>query len=138
MSPELELVNHWLQIAENDLRAAQVDLDVNPPLVEDACFHCQQVVEKVLKAFLTFHGIEFEKSHEIEYLLDLCIGKTSSFEQVRDIAGPLTSYAVRIRYPYPGPPLTLDEARETLSVARQVWNFVLPLLPREVHPSTIH
>lgn len=29
-----------------------LDLAAEPPLVEDACFHAQQVVEKVLKAFL--------------------------------------------------------------------------------------
>ena len=31
----------WLQKAAKDLRAAEVDLAVSPPLIEDALFHCQ-------------------------------------------------------------------------------------------------
>jgi hypothetical protein len=41
----------WLRKAEGDLRAATVDLGAEPPLVDDALFHCQQAVEKALKGF---------------------------------------------------------------------------------------
>jgi HEPN domain-containing protein len=43
----------WLRKAEGDLRAAAVDLGADPPLVDDALFHCQQAVEKALKGLLT-------------------------------------------------------------------------------------
>ena len=43
----------WLSKAEADLRGATVDLAADPPLLEDALFHCQQAAEKALKAFLT-------------------------------------------------------------------------------------
>jgi HEPN domain-containing protein len=36
----------WLRRALNDLRAAEVDMTVSPPLLEDALFHCQQAAEK--------------------------------------------------------------------------------------------
>lgn len=38
----------WIQKARVDLRAARIDLDADPPLLEDAVFHCQQAVEKLL------------------------------------------------------------------------------------------
>ena len=37
-------------------------------------FHCQQTVEKYLKALLTFYQVEFPKTHEIERLLVLVSG----------------------------------------------------------------
>lgn len=39
----------WLLKAALDFRGARIDLDANPPLLEDALFHCQQAVEKALK-----------------------------------------------------------------------------------------
>ena len=36
-----------------------------------ACFHCQQSVEKCLRAALTRRGVEFPLSHELGNLLDL-------------------------------------------------------------------
>jgi HEPN domain-containing protein len=134
MSPELELVQHWLLKAKNDLRGAQVDLSVDPPLVDDACFHCQQAVEKVLKAFLTYHGVEFEKTHELEYLLSLCADLNSSFVQWRNPCKPLSDYAVRTRYPYPGSPVSTEDVERALMVARNVWDFVTSLLPDETLP----
>jgi HEPN domain-containing protein len=55
MSPEGERIaeaREWLVKAALDLRGAQIDLEAMPPLLEDALFHCQQAVEKSLKAFL--------------------------------------------------------------------------------------
>jgi hypothetical protein len=54
----------WLERAGKDLRAAQHALTASPALLEDALFHCQQAVEKTLKAFLTWHGRPFRKTHK--------------------------------------------------------------------------
>jgi len=34
-------VQAWLRKAGDDLRGAQVDLAADPPLIEEARFHCQ-------------------------------------------------------------------------------------------------
>jgi hypothetical protein len=47
------VVQAWLRRADDDLRSAQVDLAADPPLIEDALFHCQQAAEKAMKPFLT-------------------------------------------------------------------------------------
>ena len=52
----------WLSRAQLDLRAAEVDLAASPPLLADAAFHCQQAVEKALKALLTHHDQLFRKN----------------------------------------------------------------------------
>jgi HEPN domain-containing protein len=47
----------WLVKAARDLRAADHEWSATPPLRDDIAFHCQQAVEKFLKAFLTWHVI---------------------------------------------------------------------------------
>ncbi len=54
-------IQAWLTKAAKDLRGAEVDLAANPPLVEDALFHCQQAAEKAMKGFLTAHDTIFSK-----------------------------------------------------------------------------
>jgi HEPN domain-containing protein len=34
-------------------------------LLGDATFHCQQAVEKTIKAFLTWHDRAFRKTHDL-------------------------------------------------------------------------
>ena len=55
----------WLARARDDLRGAGIDLAASPPLLGDAAFHCQQVVEKALKVFLTWHDWPFRKTHDL-------------------------------------------------------------------------
>lgn len=52
MPPRSDEVKAWLQKAANDLLSARILLEHDPPVMETACFHCQQGVEKALKAFL--------------------------------------------------------------------------------------
>ena len=54
-------VEAWLSHGRGDLRAAQVLL-ADLPLPGDAAFHCQQCVEKSLKALLTRHDHRFRKT----------------------------------------------------------------------------
>ena len=51
MKPETKAeVEAWLAKAQTDLRAARVDIAASRPIFGDALFHCQQAVEKALKA----------------------------------------------------------------------------------------
>jgi HEPN domain-containing protein len=42
------------------------------PPCDTVCFHAEQCAEKYLKGFLTYHQIEFPKTHSIETLVGLC------------------------------------------------------------------
>ena len=53
--PRADQARQWLRHSAEDLRAASHDLQAAPPLVGDVLFHCQQAVEKALKAFLAWH-----------------------------------------------------------------------------------
>ena len=57
MSPNPDEVREWLQNAKDDLFSAQILIEHAPPVLDTACFHCQQAVEKLLKAFLVWKAV---------------------------------------------------------------------------------
>jgi hypothetical protein len=72
-APVRELAHEWLTRAEHDLRVARYLLTMPDPPPESVGFHAQQCAEKGLKAFLTLHQILFERRHDLNYLIDLCL-----------------------------------------------------------------
>jgi len=123
-----EIVRQWLAKAEQDMRASEALLVAEPPLLYPACFHAQQAAEKYLKAFLTWHQIEFPKTHAIEQLLDLVKdAEPETASSLRD-AVALTPYGVDIRYPGDQPEPNQEEAREAVELARKVRDAVMDRL----------
>jgi len=70
------------------------------PLPKDIIgFHCQQAVEKCLKAFLVLHDIEPPRSHDLLYLKTKCRSMERPLEIDDTIFSRLNPYAVEHRYP---------------------------------------
>lgn len=73
-------------------------------------FHAQQAVEKAVKVALTLEGVDFPKTHDLEYLLTLA-GKCSiALEPEFESASWLTPWAAEFRYD-DAPIETLDRKR---------------------------
>ncbi|MBI5396407.1 MAG: HEPN domain-containing protein [Verrucomicrobia bacterium] len=129
-------VKAWMTKAWRDLETARQVSIAQPPFYDVAVYHCQQAAEKAVKAFLVCHDKPFEKIHDIEVLVDLAAEIELSFNQLADAADVLTPYATQFRYPNaafaaePEP----DVCAEALQLAREVYDFVLKLLPAEVRP----
>jgi HEPN domain-containing protein len=134
MNPGVDEIKEWLQKARNDLLSARILMQHDPPVLDTASFHCQQAVEKVLKAFLVWKAMPFEKVHSLTYLLDLCQEQEPGFASVRERAETLAPYAIEIRYPGAVMEISQQEAEEALAIAEMMWDFVLRLLPDETHP----
>jgi len=109
-------------------------LEAEPPLLGDAIFHCQQAVEKALKAFLTWHDRPFRKTHNLVELGDQCREIDSTLEELLRRSAPLTEFAWKFRYP--GEPFApaVEEARKGLALAGQVFTAVAARLPAEARP----
>ena len=58
-------VEDWIQLADKDLYAAEIILKNEYPLTNIVAFHCQQAIEKYLKAFLIEKGIPVIKTHDL-------------------------------------------------------------------------
>jgi HEPN domain-containing protein len=113
------LVVRWLAMADEDLSAAEVLLGQKKPFLFAAGFHAQQAAEKSLKAFLTWHQVEFPKTHDLGVLLDLAARAAPDLEQeLRDTVA-LNPYGVQERYPGEGTPMSVEEARQAVVLARK-------------------
>ena len=80
----------WLVKAARDLRAADHEWSATPPLRDDIAFHCQQAVEKSLKAFLTWHDVAFRKTHDLIELGQACVGVQADISSLLRRAAPLS------------------------------------------------
>lgn len=108
-----DLVEQWIAKAEVDYRTAARLMQDAEPIREAIVFHCQQAVEKYLKAFLVRHKVEFPKTHDLGQLLDLVARVVPELAALLEEAEALTPYGVQIRYPgefpdvLPGQELTI-------------------------------
>lgn len=125
MKTKKELINNWIKKAEKDLLTAEHELSFPDAVTESICFHCQQAVEKYLKAYLIFLGIPFTKTHEIGELISKCENKDKEISVFKEEADKLTDYAIDVRYPEELFEPTLEEAKEAFEIAKKTTEFVL-------------
>jgi HEPN domain-containing protein len=122
------LVRQWLAKTDDDIRACEALLAADPPFLYPVCFHAQQAAEKYLKALLTWHQIEFPKTHAIEQLLALLKPTLPDVASTLREAVILTPFGVEIRYPGDQPEPNARETHQALDLARKVRDAILPLL----------
>lgn len=119
----------WIRYATMDLEVAKRELFRNDVSEEDIltpiiCFHCQQAVEKALKAYLIKNRIEFNKLHNLETLRKMCAQIDNDFETIE--FGDLNYYGVSTRYPdgLMGMP-TLKQTKELYELAKTITEYIL-------------
>jgi HEPN domain-containing protein len=134
MLAEQAEVARWIRKAGHDWSAARKVFGPDCVELDIVAFHCQQAVEKLLKGYLASRRIEFEKVHDLGYLLDHCATADPELETLRDEVEPLTAYAVIFRYPGPAEP-TRTEVEAALATVERVWDFVTKRLPPDVLPA---
>ena len=116
------------------MRAAEFEFEAEPPLLADIVFHAQQLAEKALKAFLTWHDVPFRKTHDLSDLSQQCTDIDASLgERCRPVER-LTSYAWMFRYPGERVEPTRAEAELSLGEARALHVAVPERLPTAVRP----
>src|SRR5690348_5916454 len=123
MPPDALELRRWLAKARNDQRAAEALAEQRPPITDVAAFHCQQAVEKLLKAYLYSRGVDFERTHDLRALALLCADHDSTFDSILNEVAALTPFAVRFRYPGPADP-SEQQVHEALLVVARVLRFV--------------
>ncbi|MCL1836341.1 MAG: HEPN domain-containing protein [Treponema sp.] len=95
-----ETVKQWIELADNDLALAEHTAKTMWPTPHEiVCFHCQQFIEKYLKAFLVSRGQEPPFTHDLARLATLCEAENPDFGQIKQKCAILTEYGVQSRYP---------------------------------------
>jgi len=118
----MRAADRWLGFARQDLRIAE--LAMNEGLYNQVCFHSEQCVEKVLKAWLAEKGKRIPRTHSMADLLTLIPANV-----VADMAEEvllLDRFYIPTRYPDALPGSLedglpdKDEAQEALALATKV------------------
>lgn len=98
MSSSAELARALLRKAADDLYVVErLAADVNAPNWVLG-FHAQQAVEKALKAVLSFHRVEFPRTHNLSMLLALLRRAGLPLPSHEEALGDLIPFGVAMRY----------------------------------------
>jgi HEPN domain-containing protein len=113
-----KITAEWVEKAEGDFKVAVRESEADDAVYDIVCYHCQQCIEKYLKAVLVEKDVEFEKIHDLEALMYLCKNYVSALrDHIEDLIW-LTQFSVRVRYPGFG--ATKMDTKKALSVAKKL------------------
>ena len=118
-----EIVQEWVKKGDSDLIAAKT-LAQQEGLENQTGFHCQQAIEKWLKAYLIKKGEEIRKIHDLTALIIECEKYDPDFEELEYIVEGITDFAVDFRYP--GENATPEEVKDALNKTGKVRDFIIP------------
>ncbi len=128
MLPEREFALEWLRKAQNDLLSAKAVLQSEYGITDVPCFHAQQTAEKALKGFLTYHHIDFGRTHDLMVLLAETVKIEPNFGNYRALCEELSDFAVDVRYPGGISEPPEGEAERFVEAASNMLSFVKRML----------
>jgi len=128
MNGQIKATKLWIEKADHDLGSAKIIYSYLPDYSDTIAFHCQQAVEKYIKSVLLFNNIEFQRSHDLIYLLDLASQKIEVPGKWFKSAAILNGYGVQIRYPETVITLTKEEIESAIQIAEEFRKFALQII----------
>lgn len=131
MNNKQALVRNWIIKAEHDKGMAELALKNGREYTDSICFHCQQYVEKLLKAVLISLDVDVQRTHSLTLLLDLLADKAVVSDTIYEFAESLQDYAVGVRYPADDAEPTEDDAELAYAAAVTITEFLKGLLTTE-------
>ena len=108
----------WIEKAEEDFRVAEWIIKAPAASPAATAFHCQQCIEKWMKAILVEKEREVPKTHDLILLANLLTPVVSFGESTREILRTMTMYAVEHRYP--GLMASPEDAAEAMESCREL------------------
>ena len=118
----------FLFFAEEDMKSAKVLF--KEEIYNQVCFHCQQVSEKSLKAYIKFKRKIVPKVHNLLELLNICIQCNKSFNTFLEECKFLDKFYIPTRYPeaivgsLPEGLPTKEDAEKAIKYAEEIFSFV--------------
>jgi HEPN domain-containing protein len=109
----------WVRCAEEDFDVATALMRRRTKTAANSIgFHCQQCVEKYLKARLEEEALMAPRTHDLVALLQLLLAVEPLWASFAPALRSLNDYAVRFRYP--GHVATRSDARRALNICRSI------------------
>ncbi len=120
-------VLEWIRRAEQDQKLAAYSLK-DPTLLEQACFHSEQLTEKYLKSYLISHKCKFDKTHNLIHLVKICQELDMTFRELEADAELLNQFYIESRYPSGTSEFGLRQAKSAFAASKRIKQFVLKKL----------
>ena len=119
-----KLVKEWIAKAEDDYKTAlTLNRQRKHKLPNPICFHCQQCIEKYLKAFLVYNKFKPPRTHDLRKLNDIAVSFDSSLNNIYNLLEQLNPYSVEFRYP--GDSATLKEAKQAVQAMKKAREILI-------------
>jgi HEPN domain-containing protein len=121
-------VENWILFAENDLSAAEAMLKDYNHLTNIIVFHCQQSVEKYMKAFLIENDVPLVKTHDL-IKLNKMIKKIKDLDIDENKLDVINEVYTESRYPFdlgmlPDGMPTVEQAKEFVEYAKEIKTII--------------
>ena len=123
-----KIVEVWIEKADHDLGSAKIIFEHMPEYYDTIAFHSQQAVEKYIKAALISFEIDFKKTHDLPYLLELLSRKVTVQNEAFQKSIILNNFSVEIRYPNRIIKLSNEELIEAITIADEFRSLILSFL----------
>ena len=132
MDAKRALTRKWVMKARRDLLSAKKLARGKESYLDTAIYHCQQTAEKVVKGWLVYHDLSFEKTHDLRLLVTMASEVEPKFTSWFEVAEQVSPYATAYRYPGEILEPTEVEYLQAYKAASEFYQFVCSLLPAEV------
>jgi len=118
--PNSGLIKEWIWKADGDFEAATTlfKSGKKKKVLYVIAFHCQQALEKYLKALLICRGIKPLKTHDLIQLLNMVTKKDPFLIAVEKDLHILNPFSVAFRYP--GEDIELAEVKDGIQALKRV------------------
>lgn len=116
--------DEWLDKAGSDLIAASV-LREDDRCYDCAAFHCQQAIEKALKAYILLRSGNLYDGHNLTWLCRQAARYDTKFEQWLDESAALGHCYIETRYPSDmHEPLEYQQVERAFEMAYDMFMFI--------------
>lgn len=132
MDAKRTLTRKWVMKARRDLLSPKKLARGKESYLDTAIYHCQQTAEKVVKGWLVYHDLSFEKTHDLRLLVTMASEVEPKFTSWFEVAEQVSPYATAYRYPGEILEPTEVEYLQAYKAASEFYQFVCSLLPAEV------
>ena len=128
MSDKSQILHLWIEKADHDLGTALITYKYIPKYKDTIAFHCQQAVEKYLKAYIIKLGLSLKRTHDLVHLLEMINQKDKVNQSYFEKVFELQDYAVEIRYPENRIELTNEDLNSAICIAKDIRKWILEKL----------
>lgn len=118
----------WMEFASEDLAAAAILLK-DGTCLNAACFHCQQAIEKAVKAYLLFMTKRNYDGHNLSWLVRQASKLDEEFIRFMPDMTALNHCYIECRYPADIPAeLDADAAVHFFNITKEIYEYICSII----------